>query len=95
MLDIKRIREDFDNVKKAIESRGNGDYNIGHAIELDDRRRELLGAVSYTHLKQRQKKRRQLLHQTLPMPLPQTLTPYTKKIFSPRSRCIFTVFPIL
>ena len=45
MLDIKRIREDFDNVKKAIESRGNGDYNIGHAIELDDRRRELLGEV--------------------------------------------------
>ena len=45
MLDIKRIREDFDNVKKAIESRGNGDYTIGHAIELDDRRRELLGEV--------------------------------------------------
>ena len=22
MLDIKRIREDFDNVKKAVESRG-------------------------------------------------------------------------
>ncbi len=45
MLDIKRIREDFDNVKKAVESRGNGDYNIGHAIELDDKRRELLGEV--------------------------------------------------
>ena len=42
MLDIKRIREDFDNVKKAVESRGKGDYNIGHAIELDDRRRDLL-----------------------------------------------------
>lgn len=33
MLDIKRIREDFDNVKKAVESRGKGDYNIGHAID--------------------------------------------------------------
>lgn len=52
MLDIKRIREDFDNVKKAIESRGNGDYNIGHAIELDDRRRELLGEVEALKAKQ-------------------------------------------
>ena len=25
MLDIKRIRDDFENVKKAVESRGKGD----------------------------------------------------------------------
>ena len=26
MLDIKRIREDFDGVKKAVESRGKGRF---------------------------------------------------------------------
>lgn len=45
MLDIKRIREDFEGVKKAVESRGKGDYDIARALELDDRRRELLGEV--------------------------------------------------
>ncbi|MBR5229118.1 MAG: serine--tRNA ligase [Firmicutes bacterium] len=45
MLDIKRVREDFENVKAALESRGKGDYNIGHAVVLDDKRRELLAEV--------------------------------------------------
>lgn len=45
MLDIKRIRDDFDNVKKAVESRGKGDYNIGRTVELDDKRRALLAEV--------------------------------------------------
>ena len=45
MLDIKRIRDDFENVKKAVESRGKGDYNIGRTIELDDKRRALLAEV--------------------------------------------------
>lgn len=45
MLDIKRIRDDFENVKKAVESRGKGDYNIGRTIELDDKRRTLLAEV--------------------------------------------------
>ena len=52
MLDIKRIREDFDNVKKAIESRGHGDYEIGKAIELDDERRNLLAEVETLKAKQ-------------------------------------------
>ncbi len=52
MLDIKRIREDFENVKKAVESRGNGDYNIARAVELDDKRRELLGEVETLKAKQ-------------------------------------------
>ena len=29
MLDIKRIREDFDGVKKAVESRGCGVFCLG------------------------------------------------------------------
>ena len=42
MLDIKRIREDFENVKKAVESRGQGDYGIDRVLELDKKRRETL-----------------------------------------------------
>ncbi|MEA4923101.1 MAG: serine--tRNA ligase [Eubacteriaceae bacterium] len=45
MLDIKRIREDFDGVKKAVESRGKGDFGIDDVRELDIKRRELLGVV--------------------------------------------------
>ena len=33
MLDIKRIREDFDGVKKAVESRGKGDFGIDKVRE--------------------------------------------------------------
>lgn len=45
MLDIKRIREDFDNVKKAVESRGQGDFGIDNVLEYDKERRELLARV--------------------------------------------------
>ncbi len=45
MLDIKVIRDDFNNVKKAVERRGNGDFNIDQVLILDKRRREILGKV--------------------------------------------------
>ncbi len=45
MLDIKRIREDFDGVKKAVESRGKGDFGIGQVREYDIKRREILATV--------------------------------------------------
>ena len=45
MLDIKRIREDFENVKKAVESRGQGNYGIDAVLELDERRRSYLADV--------------------------------------------------
>ena len=45
MLDIKRIREDFDNVKKAVESRGQGDFGIDNVLVYDKKRRELLAKV--------------------------------------------------
>lgn len=45
MLDIKRIREDFEAVKQSVESRGQGDFGIGRVIELDAHRRELLADV--------------------------------------------------
>ena len=45
MLDIKSIRENFDGIKKAIESRGQGDYGIDQVLRLDEQRRSLLGDV--------------------------------------------------
>lgn len=42
MLDIRRIREDYENVKAAVERRCKGDYGISQVLPLDARRRELL-----------------------------------------------------
>ena len=37
MLDIKRIREDFEGVKARVEFRGKGDFGIGTVKELDEK----------------------------------------------------------
>lgn len=42
MLDIKRIREDYDNVKEAVKKRCKGDFGLSKVPELDTKRRELL-----------------------------------------------------
>lgn len=52
MLDIKRIREDFDGVKKAVESRGKGDFGIDKVREYDVERRKLLAEVEQMKNKQ-------------------------------------------
>lgn len=52
MLDIKRIREQFEDVKTAVLSRGQGDYGLDQVRELDIKRREILTSVE-------QKKNRQ------------------------------------
>lgn len=52
MLDIKRIREDFENVKKAVESRGQGDFEIDKVLEYDKKRREILAKVEQMKNKQ-------------------------------------------
>ena len=52
MLDIKRVRNEFEAVKNAVESRGQGDYNLPKAVELDEKRRSLLADVE--QLKNRQ-----------------------------------------
>lgn len=52
MLDIKRIREDFETVKKDVERRGKGDFGIGKVLELDSRRREILAEVEALKNKQ-------------------------------------------
>lgn len=45
MLDIKRIREDFENVKERVEFRGKGDFGLDRVKELDEKRRMLLAEV--------------------------------------------------
>ena len=45
MLDIKRIREDFEGMKAGVERRGKGDFGFDRIRELDVKRRELLAEV--------------------------------------------------
>ena len=45
MLDIKRIRENFDEVKAGVERRCKGDFGIDRVKELDAKRREVLAEV--------------------------------------------------
>lgn len=45
MLDIKRIRSEFDTVKELIEKRTKGDFGLGEIIDLDEKRRELIQEV--------------------------------------------------
>ena len=52
MLDIKRIREDFDGVKAGVERRGKGDFGLGKVKELDVKRREILAEVEALKNKQ-------------------------------------------
>ena len=52
MLDIRRIREDYENVKAAVERRCKGVYGISQVLPLDARRRELLLQVEQMKNKQ-------------------------------------------
>ena len=52
MLDVKRVRENFDSVKAAVERRGKGDVGIDNVLKLDTRRRELLAEVEQLKNKQ-------------------------------------------
>lgn len=52
MLDIKKIREDFDSVKAGVEKRCKGDFGIGELRELDAKRRSLLAEVESLKNKQ-------------------------------------------
>jgi len=45
MLDIKRVRNDFDEVKRRILLRGKGDFGLDKLTKLDKERRELLVEV--------------------------------------------------
>jgi len=52
MLDIKRIREDFEGVKERVEFRGKGDFGIGDVKKYDEERRALLAEVEQMRNKQ-------------------------------------------
>ncbi len=52
MLDIKRIREHFDEVKAGVERRCKGDFGIDKVRELDVKRREILAEVEALKNKQ-------------------------------------------
>lgn len=52
MLDIKRIREDFEGVKARVEFRGKGDFGIDNVKKFDEQRRELLAEVETMKNKQ-------------------------------------------
>ncbi|MBR6501447.1 MAG: serine--tRNA ligase [Firmicutes bacterium] len=52
MLDIKRIREDYEGVKAAVESRGHGDFGLSLIPELDAKRRAVLAEVEAMKNKQ-------------------------------------------
>lgn len=45
MLDIKRIRNEFDVVKELIEKRGKGDFGMSELLDLDKKRRDILANV--------------------------------------------------
>lgn len=54
MLDLKKIREDFEGVKKAVEGRGQGDFGIDQVLVLDEQRRKILVQVEQMKNKQNQ-----------------------------------------
>ena len=52
MLDIKRIRENFEEVRAGVEKRGKGDFGLEKVRDLDVKRRELLAEVEALKNKQ-------------------------------------------
>ena len=42
MLDVKRIREEYETVLAAVESRGKGDFGLAETLDIDRERRELI-----------------------------------------------------
>ena len=52
MLDIKKIREDFEGCKAGVERRGKGDFGIENVKKYDEERREILSEVEAMKAKQ-------------------------------------------
>lgn len=45
MLDVKRIRKNYEEVKERVEFRGKGDFGLSELKNLDEKRREVLADV--------------------------------------------------
>ncbi len=54
MLDIKRIRENYEEVRQAVESRMNGSFGLEAIPHMDEKRRTLLSQVEAMKYKQGQ-----------------------------------------
>ncbi|MCQ2551604.1 MAG: serine--tRNA ligase [Clostridia bacterium] len=54
MLDIKKIREDFEGAKAGVERRGKGDFGIENVKKYDEERRAILSEVEAMKAKQNQ-----------------------------------------
>ena len=52
MLDVKRVRENFESVKADVERRGKGDFDLDNVLKFDTKRRELLAEVEQLKNKQ-------------------------------------------
>ena len=52
MLDIKRIREDYEGVKERVEMRGKGSFGIENVKKYDEERRDLLAEVEQKRARQ-------------------------------------------
>jgi seryl-tRNA synthetase len=52
MLDIKKLREDFEGMKAGVERRGKGDFGLDKVKELDSKRRQILAEVEAMKNKQ-------------------------------------------
>ena len=52
MLDIKRIREDYEGVKERVEFRGKGSFGIENVKKYDEERREILAEVEQKRARQ-------------------------------------------
>ncbi|MHC1723517.1 MAG: serine--tRNA ligase [Aminipila sp.] len=54
MLDIKKIREEYEAVKESVERRGKGDFGLSNVPALDEKRRAILAKVEAMKNKQNQ-----------------------------------------
>lgn len=54
MLDIKKIREDYEGIKASVERRGKGDFGLSNVPALDEKRRDVLAKVEAMKNKQNQ-----------------------------------------
>ncbi|MBR3147425.1 MAG: serine--tRNA ligase [Eubacterium sp.] len=52
MLDIKRIREDYEGVRERVEFRGKGSFGIENVKKYDEERRDLLAEVEQKRARQ-------------------------------------------
>lgn len=52
MLDVKRIRKNYEEVKERVEFRGKGDFGLSELKDIDEKRREILAEVEKMKNKQ-------------------------------------------